>query len=311
MTANISSPDMRAVLRTACLRAGIPAVREPLRLGSSAVFRLPGGMVARIHRPERMAAARRVVVGARWLRASGIDAVQPVSGIEQPVRSHDRGVTFWHELPPFRPGAPAQVAAALARLHELPRPTEPELGLVEPFGPLELRIRHAHFLSETDRNWLVDHVAWLRDRWTALPAGRPWTVIHGNATPNSVIVTRDGRVVVRNLDHLTVGPPEWDLVPTALELMSLGWTTASQYTEFTRAYGCDVLRWPGYYLLRDIRELNLTTHATHAARTHSAYRGQALHRVACLRGDEGPRPWPGWRRLPSSSLVASMVIHRV
>ncbi|MCM6772286.1 aminoglycoside phosphotransferase family protein [Nocardia sp. CDC159] len=308
MTANSCSPDMRTVVRAACLRAGIRADREPLRLSVSAVYRLPGGLVARVHRPDRAAAARRVIVGARWLRASGVGAVQPVSDIDQPVRSHGHAVTFWHELPPYRPGTPAEVAAALAHLHALPQPTDLELGLVEPFGPLEQRIRCASALGDADRRWLGDQVAWLRDRWRALPGGRPWTVIHGNATPNAVIVTRDGRVLLRNLDQLAIGPPEWDLVPTALELVSLGWTTTQQYAEFTRAYGHDVLRWAGYFLLRDIRELHLVTRAAQAALTHPGYRGQALHRLSCLRGDEGPRPWPGWRRLPARSVVAAMVI---
>ncbi len=301
--------DMRAVLRAACLRAGIPADREPLRLGSGAIYRLSDGLIARIHR--RMAAAERAVVGARWLQASEIDAVQPISDIEQPVPSHDHAVTFWHELPPYRPATPAELGATLARLHQRPHSTDLDLGLIDPFGPLELRIRQARVLGEADRAWLLDHVAALRDRWTALPGGRPWTVIHGNATANSVIVTRDGRVLLRNLDQLAVGPPEWDLVPTALDLMSLGWTTAHQYAEFTRAYGRDVLRWPGYFLLRDIRELTLVTGAARAARTHPNYRAQALYRLSCLRGDEGPRPWPGWWRLPSSALVAAMVIRRV
>ncbi|MBF6331316.1 phosphotransferase family protein [Nocardia transvalensis] len=299
MSLSTTDSEMRTVVRAACLLAGIDADdSEPVRLGARPVYRLPGGVVARVHRPGQGAQAQRTVASARWLRWSGVDAVQPLSGVRQPLQVHDRAVTFWRELPPHRPAAPAQTAAALAHVHSLPLPPELDLGLVEPFAPLEHRIRAVTTLGEDDRRWLREHLGELRDRWTALPAGRPWCVIHGDATTGAVVATTDGRVVVRRLDRLMIGPPEWDLVPTALELMSLGWTTAHHYAEFCHAYGYDVVRWAGYFLLRDIRELHLTLRAA-----RPGHRSQALHRLSCLRGDEGPRPWPGWRRLRSHASV--------
>jgi hypothetical protein len=63
--------------------------------------------------------------------------------------------------------------------------------------------------------------------------------------------------------------------------------------------GFDVTTWSGFSVLRDIRELRWTTFAAqHAASNPERYADQAAHRLACLRGERGPRPWSGWRAVP-------------
>lgn len=51
-------------------------------MNENAVYRLPGGVVARISRPGQLETARREVVISRWLENSDIRAVRE---LQQPV----------------------------------------------------------------------------------------------------------------------------------------------------------------------------------------------------------------------------------
>ncbi len=289
---------MLSILRVACLRAGLDSHgAELLRLSENAIYKLPGRVVARISRPGQQAAAQREIDVARWLESSGVLAVQVISDVKQPVIVEGRSVTFWKELPRHRHGTPAQVAAALKQLHALVPPTDLALGEVAPFVRLEERIEAATILSDNDRRWMSDHLTELRQRWTELPKGLPWCVIHGDAWVGNVVSTDDGQVILLDLERTSIGPPEWDLVHTAIKWTSFGMITAREYAEFCDVYGHDVTNWAGFELLRDIREFRMTTMAVQAASNRLALRKQAEHRLACIRGEHGARPWSGWKAL--------------
>lgn len=290
-----SGTELSETLRTACLTAGIdPADAERLRMSENAIYRLPGGVVVRISRPGQQAAASREVAVARWLEAAGVDAVQVWPGVEQPVEVDGRAVTFWRELPPHRRGTPAQVAGALKQLHGLVPPASFDLGQVAPFVRLSERINSANFLPDDDRLWMCEHLAVLRQRWEKLPTGLPWCVIHGDAWVGNVVATDDGRVILLDLERTSIGPPEWDLVHTAIKWTSFGWLSAKQYGEFCDVYGYDVTAWEGFELLRDIREFRMTMMAVQTAATDSQWREQANQRLRCLQGRVSERPWTGW-----------------
>ncbi|MFX0575341.1 phosphotransferase family protein [Nocardia nepalensis] len=287
-----------SVLRSACVSVGMNAAgAQPLRVTEEVDCELPGGVVVRIWAPGQEGAARRTVDIARWLEFSGIPVAQVVSDIRQPVVVDGRAVTFWHVLPQHRAGTPAEVAAALTRLHELSPPTDLQLGQVAPFVGLDERISAAHTMSADDRIWLRGRLAELRGRWAALPTGRPWGVIHGAAWSGNVVVAEDDSLILLDPGHLSIGPPEWDLVHAAIECASFGWITEEHYAQYCRGYGSDVMRWGGFYLLRDIREFRMATMAAQAAAANSDYQEQADLRLACIRGDIGPRPWSGWTAL--------------
>ncbi|MFJ1457471.1 phosphotransferase family protein [Nocardia sp. N2S4-5] len=286
------------VLRSACLMAGIdPGDAELLRHGENAIYRLPGDTVVRISRPGQQVAAHREVMVARWLEASGVDAVRVAPSIEQPVEVDGRAVTFWRELPPHHHGTPAQVAGALKNLHSLTPPSTFDLGELAPFVRVDARIDGASFLSDDDRHWMREHLKNLRRRWEKLPIGLPWCVIHGDAWVGNVVAAEDGRVILLDLERTSLGPPEWDLVHTAIKRSSFGWISANQYREFCDAYGYDVMEWEGFGLLRDIREFRMTTMAVQTATTDPGWREQAGHRLMCIRRLAGERPWLDWRVL--------------
>ncbi|MFI9509730.1 phosphotransferase [Nocardia sp. NPDC052566] len=285
------------VMRAACSTAGVEATgAQPIRDGHGD-YRLPGGVLARVGRPGQQRAARHAVEVARWLESAGVDAARVVPEVRQPITVDGRAVTFWREPPPHRPATPAEVAVALARLHRVPPPTGFALGTLTPLVRLAESIDAADSVCAADRDWLRGHLAELCGRWTALPAGLPWSVVHGAPRCGSVVVTEDGTAILLDLEQMSFGPPEWDLVHAAIECWSLARISAAQYAEFCRGYGRDVMRWDGFYLLRDIREFRMTTLAVCAAATHPGYQRQALRRLACIRGDEGPRPWDGWTEL--------------
>ncbi|MGK8523709.1 phosphotransferase [Nocardia asteroides] len=292
MTAGIAGNGMRSLLRAACVSVGIDACdAEPV--GTQGVYRLRDGIVVRIGgRGQKLATGREVAV-ARWLETCGVSAVRVVSDIPQPVVVDGRPVTFWHDLPPHRPGTPVEVAKALGQLHRLPLPGF-ELRRMSPLARVEEQIAAARTVSEDDRRWLGKHLEELRGRWKALPKGLPWSVVQGADWGESVVVGDDGDVILVGLGGAMIGPPEWDLVQAAIECWTARAITASQYAEFCAAYGRDVMRWDGFYLLRDIQEFRMALRLMLAATTDPSYERQALRRLAFIRGDEGMRPWPGW-----------------
>lgn len=281
----------RAVLKAACGQAGLDDDgAEQLRLGENALYRLPGGLVARIARPGQQAVAAKEVQVAKWLAEHDVPAVRPWT---EAIVIGENAVTFWHELPRHRPGRYVEVASALRRLHRLPPPDF--LQPLTPFVRTSKRIDHASTLTADDRAWMHDHLAELEARYaSALPDGLPHAVIHGDAYGGNIIVTEDDQtVVLLDLERVAVGPPEWDLTSTAVH-RGFDWISCEDYADYCAAYGYDVTTWDGYALLRDIRELRITTWISQLAVDQHRYREEARLRVACLRGSYGPRPWP-WR----------------
>lgn len=283
----------RAVLEEACSVLGFEATgAEPLRIAENQVWRLPGRVIARISRPGQMSAAVREIRVAQWLAESGIPVVQPID-VEQPREASGHPVTFWAELPPHQPGTIMDVVEVLTRIHGLSVPEGFDLGLLDPFVRLEERIDAASTLTADDRGWLHQRREGLRAQWAARPSGRPDCPVHGDAWVGNVVRTVSGRILM-DLERFAVGPPEWDLVSTAVKLTTTGTIMVDEYAEFCRAYGVDVTEWEGYALLVGIRELRMVTYAAFHAARHPEWAAQARYRVDCLRGRVGPRPWR-WR----------------
>lgn len=286
------APQAVEILTEASITAGLNAQgARLLRDGENALYRLPNGVIARISQPGQQQAARREVAISRWLNASGIPAVVAIPDTQQPVDIGERSVTFWEELPEHRQGTPAQVAGALRRLHDLPIPEGVPLQPLDPFVRLAQRIQSAP-IAEHHRRWLGAQASTLSEQWAALTPRLTARVVHGDAWAGNVVSTADGRVILLDLERCSIGPPEWDLVSTAVKHTTYGGISRHEYDEFARTYGRDVTDWVHFNLLRDIRELRMTTYiAQQAARDDRLHR-EATLRIACLRGQHGARPWP-------------------
>jgi hypothetical protein len=279
------------LLREACTAVGLDArAAEPRRLAENEVWWLPSGIVVRIARPGQEAAASREVRVARWLAEHGVRAVVP-SAVEQPVVVGGRPVTFWVEVPSHQHGTVSDVAAVLRILHSLPRPDHFDIGRLDPFVRLGDRIAAAASLHPGDRQWLIDLHDDLIRQWNGgLGGGRSECVVHGDAWPGNIVSTSEGPLVM-DLERASVGPPEWDLVSTAVRCRTTGAVSPADYETFCETYGYDVTTWDGYPVLAAIRELRITAYAAQHASRNPSWRREAQWRVDGLRGRCGPRPW--------------------
>jgi aminoglycoside phosphotransferase (APT) family kinase protein len=286
------SSSAAVIVKDAAQRAGlVPGPAELLRDGSHALFRLPSGIVARVGAPGSGARASHEIQIAAWLATSAVAAVQPVVGVPQPTLIGDRPVTWWQELPPHRAATPTELGAVLRALHRLPAPTGFNLPRLDPFREFAERIDAAESTPQGDRRWLADHLLGLLDRWNRLPPGRPHCVVHGDAWQGNVAVPDDGGPILMDLEHVALGPPEWDLINVAVDRTDFDRIGTKDYRAFVEAYGgYDVTTWPGYRTLADIIELRWVCFAISKADRDRAAGAEARHRIACLRG-EIPRPW--------------------
>ncbi|MFD8609626.1 phosphotransferase family protein [Streptomyces sp. NPDC059631] len=279
------------VLARAAAAAGLPSTQaEPIRIAENETWKLLGGVIARITKPGQLAAAAREVAVARWLADQSVPTVRPLEGVDQPVSVDGRAVTFWHELPAHRPGTVLDVVRLLKRLHSLPLP-DFLVGQLDPFVRLAERIDASELCSEVERTWLHERVRELRSAWDLLPVGLPRCIVHGDAWTGNTALTEDGTTYLLDLERCSVGPPEWDLVSTAVKISSVGGVSRREYHQYTAAYGFDVMDWPGYPTMRDIRELRMTSYALQHANDHPQSIPEARYRLDCLLGLNGPRPW--------------------
>ncbi|MFI2736623.1 phosphotransferase family protein [Streptomyces sp. NPDC018711] len=286
---NMAEPAFDA-LHEACAAAGLDARgAEPIRIAENQIWRLPNNVIARIAPSDRISSATREISVARWLAAGGIAVVAPLT--DQPVERAGRVVTFWEEAPPHSHGSTEDVAAALKELHALPLPGF-DIGLLDPFVRIPERLSAAQTLPDDDRQWLLHLYRDLRAQWEAgLPSGLPTSPVHGDAWPGNIVRLDRGGWLLMDLERFSAGPPEWDLVSTAVRTRTTGAVTQAEYDSFCNVYGHDVTTWVGYGVLAGARELRMATYAAQHAASDPRWRAEAQHRVDCLRGRVGPRPW--------------------
>lgn len=285
------------IMIAACRRLEIDHTgAELIRAGENTLFRLPGGIVARVSRPGQITAARKEIRVSQWLQANGIPVIEHIPHLPQPVDVDGVAVTFWRELPAHREGSIEQVAEVLRRIHALHPPAALELPPLAPFTRLEQRIAEATVLHQADQDWLLERLAHLERRYDDMLDAHSVGAVHGDAWGGNIVATTDGPVVL-DLERFADGPPEWDLTSIAVDHFTFGTMSAEEWAAFCRHYGRDVAEWPGFPVLRDARELRKVTFAAQMATQFPHLAAQARYRLACIRGEQGPRPW-NWTPVP-------------
>jgi hypothetical protein len=281
-----------AALNLASAQAGIsPAGATLIRSGENTLYRLPGGVVARVTRPGQVATASKETRVSRWLHSSGIAVVTVLDSVPDPIEAAGRAVTFWHELPEHRDGSITDVAAVLRKLHQLRPPDNIDLPPLQPFIRIEERITEAQqLLDPADQQWLHQHLKSLRHRYEELAPSFARRAVHGDAWGGNIVATASGPVVL-DLERFATGPPEWDLASIAVSSLTFDDVSADDWTRFCDEYGRDVTAWSGYEVLRDARELRKVTFAFQMASQQPDLLKQAQYRLACIRGTAGSRPW--------------------
>ncbi|WP_107660508.1 phosphotransferase enzyme family protein [Nocardia suismassiliense] len=264
---------------------------ELIRDGSHAIYRLADDIVARIGQAGSIDDAQRELRISHWLNASGIPTVEAETSLTQPVIVADRPVTWWRLIPDHRPSTPSELGAMLRMLHALPPPTEFELPAYDPFTGLEERIDTAVMLDQDDRTWLLQHYSRLRAEYETLPKALMPCVIHGDAWQGNLVVPPSGIPTALDLDKMSIGRPEWDLIQLGVDYTDFSRVPDGDYRSFVEAYGgYDVTEWPGFRVLADIQELRWVAFAVAQSAGNDIAARQAKHRIACLRG-QVPRPW--------------------
>lgn len=290
MTAPLETAD--DVLATAAELAGLDANNAVvIRDGSNVMYQLTGGIVARIGPEHTHDDAARQVEVARWLTDSGLAVVRALDDVPQPTVVGTRPVTWWEQLPEHRPATTAELGAVLRSLHALSSPTRPTLPRFDPFVGLDERIAAARHLPGDDRDWLARRVELLREQLENLQLDQAQGVVHGDAWQGNVAVPESGTTVLLDLEHVSRGHPDWDLIPIAVDYVDFARLTSSDYHDFVASYGGhDVTTTRAFRVFADIQELRWVVFVLGKGANSSRAARETHHRIACLR-DEISRPW--------------------
>ncbi|WP_410646366.1 phosphotransferase [Amycolatopsis sp. cmx-4-54] len=290
MTAHLDR--LRPVLRRAAEIVHLDADEaELIRDGNNVMYSLRGGIVARIGAPGSGEIALREVAVSRWLETAGLPATRAIADLPQDVRVDDRPITWWKLLPSHRPGAPSDLGTMLRRLHHLDPPQDLHLPEHDPFSGIRDRIQQASWLNGDDHTWLIEHEHHLNDAYSSLASPSDRGVIHGDAWQGNVALLGDGRTVLLDLEAVSYGYRDWDLVQIAVDFTDFHRLSRESYQGFIDSYGGhDMTISDNFRVFADIQELRWLAFALSKAADNPAAMRECRHRLACLQGDI-PRPW--------------------
>ncbi|MFC9961585.1 phosphotransferase enzyme family protein [Streptomyces nigra] len=293
--AEFTAEGVEIVLREACESAGLdPEGAELLRLGSNAVYRLTSlPVIVRIARdPGVHAEMERAVAVARWLESAGFPAMRVSAGAEQPLSVRGRVVTLWESVQErVEYATVGEVADLLRRLHWLEEPDTLGLPYFDPLAKLAASLEGLSGVSDLDRAFLEERAAKLAKEYDRLDFVLPFGMIHGDANIGNVLRHRDGHAVLIDLDGVALAPREWDLILTAIYYDRYGWHTEAEYAEFVHRYGFDLMNWPGYETLADLRELMMVAWIGHQVTTSERAAAEFALRMRSLRTGEDRDQW--------------------
>lgn len=279
------------VLTAVCGAAGLDHRDAVLvRYIVNAVFRLRHEpvVVRIVLAPSLRHRVPKVIGVARWLAEHDVPAVRLVEDLPQPVEAGGHLATFWHEVPATGPApSGADLARLLRRLHSLPPPPF-ELPPWEPLAIVRARLAGAD-IGAQDRAYLERTAAALEAALNGLEYVLPPGPIHGDAHLGNLIPGPDGAVLC-DFDSMCAGPREWDLTPMGVGQVRLG-HPRQRYLDFVAGYGFDVMRWPGFEVLRRVRELKMVAGALPILAGNAGARAEFTRRVHTLRTGERDARW--------------------
>jgi aminoglycoside phosphotransferase (APT) family kinase protein len=288
-----TEPAALKALVNACREVGLDGgSAELIRIGSNAVFRLDPDTIARVAPSSALIEnAQKQIDVARWLETIDYSATRAID-VSQPVQAEGRVVTFWRSVAPEAVYAPIKDVAALIRqLHQLTPPPSLSLPGLCPFGATSDELPEFRGLSDADAQYLRSRIEWARSEFPSLPFVLPQGVIHGDANVGNVLVDDAGQAVLIDLDGFATGPREWDLIQTALFYDRLGWHSREEYETFVEVYGFDLLEWPGYADLADMREIAMTSWLGRKAGDSASTAKEAAKRIEAIRTGGSRRDW--------------------
>ncbi len=294
MDGRYTRPKLALALAEICRTAGLdPRGARLLRFVNNGVFLLrEHPVVVRIVlAPSFSYRAEHVVRAGRLLAEHEIPATRLLPGVGQPVRAAGHLATLWEAVPDSGPQPTgADLGALLCRVHSMPVPGD--LPAWNPMEDVRRRLRDAEQLDVADRDFLQERCDEVEQRLAALDFPLPRSVVHGDAHLGNLIAGPGGPVLC-DLDSLCVGPPEWDLTPMAVGRLRLG-HAPERYEQLADSYGFDVTSWPGFAVLRDLRELKITMSVLPILRSNPRIRGELRRRLSSLRRRDDDERWTAY-----------------
>lgn len=293
MDSGAFTPDTtREILDEACAAAGLDAAGAQLiRMGENAMYRLASGTtMARIGRS--VSAARKEARVANWLASHQFPA-ERLAPVEQPVIVGEFAVTFWEfieesdEYP-----RPEELGALLLALHKIPEPSDLSLSFFEPMPKIEKRLAMvAGILPREDVAFLNQRRDELQLEFGHLDFPLGFGPVHGDYHAGNLMRDQTGLVKLIDFEDFCWGPREWDACVEAVRYYSFGWTSDEEYAAYTRSYGFDPLEWPGFPVVKSIRELNMTTWLAQQLGQSAEVDDEVHKRISDLRDSQAPRHW--------------------
>ena len=284
-----------AVLREACRLARLdPEGARLLRLGSNAVYQLADRpVVVRVAaNPDVLPEMERAVRVARWLGEEDFPSNRVLPGARQPLVVGGRVVTFWESVQDDEEYATLpELADLLKRLHWLEEPASLGLPYFEPFAKVRASLAALGGVAEAHAAFVGERAAELEKAYDRLDFVLPFGMIHGDANIGNILRARDGQAALIDLDGFALAPREWDLVQTALFYDRFGWHTRAEYDAFVHHYGFDLMNWPGYPVLADVRELMMTLWMGGKAAAEPRAAEEFARRVQSMRTGGDRRDW--------------------
>jgi Ser/Thr protein kinase RdoA (MazF antagonist) len=188
---------------------------------------------------------------------------------------------------------PADLGATLRDLHAITAPPPP-LPAYQPLIRLREALdldttRHAPTLTADQHAWLTNHTDRLQAAYQNLTSSLGEGLIHGDAHPeNPLHDSTAGRWLLIDFDHAAHGPRELDLLFAAPDHFQ---EPAADRDTFTRAYGYNLLTWPGWQTLRDISEAHSLASYIRRAPTTPAAATELTRRLHSLRAADPTIVW--------------------
>jgi Ser/Thr protein kinase RdoA (MazF antagonist) len=283
-------------MESASRAAGLsPDGAEFLRIGENAIYRLAHDpVVVRIARSAaRMAIAQRELCVSRWLERNAVPTIKVYEVAQQPFLIDGHPVTFWRAVS-GPTGGEEPTRSDLARLLLAFHGADGcpcDLPVMDPssWAKVEERISAATSIDDEARQFLSTRNAELAKKVRDLEYALPRGPIHADAYTGNLLVD-DGIIVLSDFEGVSIGPREWDLLPTAVAVDRYG-LPEQEYQEFVAIYAFDVREWSGYRTLRQVRELGMTTWLMQNVNKSPAIAAEFEVRLSSLQESDFGRRW--------------------
>ncbi|MEU0689831.1 phosphotransferase [Streptomyces uncialis] len=286
--------ELATVVDQACAHAGLDSTGARLLRGhTNAVVLLATAPVVlkAARKGSDPAAVARTTALVRWLTRSQFPTVALHPGIRQPFLADGHPVTYWTYLPQTGTGpvTAADLAAPLRALHRLPGPPV-TLRRLDNLTAIHRSLAATDTLTPAEHAFLTDRAHTLEHRLHAVEYVLPAGTVQGDPQHGNALKDGHGRTVLCDWDTAAHGHPEWDLVTVEIHCRRFG-HGRRHWDGFAAVYGLDITAWPGYPVLRDIRELRMiTTNARKTTHTPGTLT-EVRRRIKGLRNPDDHTVW--------------------